>query len=117
MYEKALADKTAAGNQLSVAEIQLWRADLSLEKRRSPVEQGSTIRQVIDVFHQRTKRQLSDQRQKLGFWVEGEYSFEEFVDRWATQHGIFDFPYIEAFAPAEPRDSTARTCINAATSF
>jgi tetratricopeptide (TPR) repeat protein len=56
MYEQTLALRTSAGDKLSIAETQLGLADLSLEEARSPVEQETAMRQVIEVFQKAKAR-------------------------------------------------------------
>ncbi|HXZ41342.1 MAG TPA: tetratricopeptide repeat protein [Terriglobales bacterium] len=56
MYEQSLSIRTAAGDKLTIAETQLGLAELSLEESRSPAEQETAVRQVIDVFQQQKSR-------------------------------------------------------------
>jgi eukaryotic-like serine/threonine-protein kinase len=56
MYEQSLAIRTAAGDKLTIAETQLDIAELSLEEARSPAEQESAIRTIIDIFQQQKAR-------------------------------------------------------------
>jgi tetratricopeptide (TPR) repeat protein len=56
MYEQTLALRTSAGDRLSIAETQLGLADLSLQEARSPVEQETAMRQVIEVFQKEKAR-------------------------------------------------------------
>jgi tetratricopeptide (TPR) repeat protein len=56
MYEQSLAIRTASGDKLTIAETQLDIAELSLEESRSPAEQGSAIRKVINIFQQQKAR-------------------------------------------------------------
>jgi hypothetical protein len=56
MYEQALAIRTSAHEEFTIAETQLGIADLSLEEARSPVEQEAAMRQVIEVFQKRKAR-------------------------------------------------------------
>ena len=55
-YEQALAIRTSASDELTIAETRLALADLSLEEGHSPVEQESAIRQVLDVFQKQKTR-------------------------------------------------------------
>jgi hypothetical protein len=48
--------RNAGGDKLTLAETQLGMAELSLEEARSPAEQGSAIRKVIDIFQQQKAR-------------------------------------------------------------
>jgi len=50
MYEQALAIVTSAGEQLSIAEIRLPLVEISLDEGRSPIEQETVARQILDVF-------------------------------------------------------------------
>ncbi len=50
MYEQALALRTSASEKVAIAETQLGLADLSLEEARSPAEQETAARQVLDIF-------------------------------------------------------------------
>ncbi len=50
MFEQALAIRSSAGEQLTIAETQLDLADLSLEEAHSPTEQEASMRQAIEVF-------------------------------------------------------------------
>jgi hypothetical protein len=56
MYEQALTIRTNAGYKLSIAEVQLGLADLSLEEAHSPVEEEAAIRQVLEVFQKQKAR-------------------------------------------------------------
>jgi tetratricopeptide (TPR) repeat protein len=56
MYEQALAIRTTAGDQLSIAETQLGLAHLSLEEARSPLDQEAILRQVLEVFQKQKAR-------------------------------------------------------------
>jgi DNA-binding winged helix-turn-helix (wHTH) protein/tetratricopeptide (TPR) repeat protein/TolB-like protein len=53
MYEQALAIRTSARDEFTIAETQVGIADLSLEEAHSPVEQEAAMRQVIEVFQKR----------------------------------------------------------------
>jgi eukaryotic-like serine/threonine-protein kinase len=55
-YEQALAIRTSAGDDLTIAETRLGLADLSLEEAHAPVEQEGAMRQVIEVFEQQKAR-------------------------------------------------------------
>ncbi len=63
IYEQALAITTAAGDKLTIAEIQLALADLSLEEARPPVEQESAVRQALDIFQKQKSRD-----DEIGAW-------------------------------------------------
>ena len=56
MYDQSLAIRTSGGDKLTIAETQLGLAELSLEESRSPAEQETAVRQVIDVFQQQKSR-------------------------------------------------------------
>ncbi len=53
MYEQALAIRTSAHDEFTIAETQVGIADLSLEEAHSPVEQEAAMRQVIEIFQKR----------------------------------------------------------------
>jgi eukaryotic-like serine/threonine-protein kinase len=57
MFEQALAIVTPAGEQLSIAEGRLPLAEISLDEGRSPVQQETAIRQILEVFQ---KQQAHD---------------------------------------------------------
>ena len=56
MYEQALAIRSSASENLTVAETQLGLADLSLEEAHSPVEQEAAMRQALEVFQKQKAR-------------------------------------------------------------
>jgi tetratricopeptide (TPR) repeat protein len=56
MYEQALAIRTSARDEFTIAETQVGLADLSLEEAHSPVEQEAAMRLVIAVFQKRNAR-------------------------------------------------------------
>jgi cytochrome c-type biogenesis protein CcmH/NrfG len=56
MFEQALAIRSSAGDQLTIAETQLRLADLSLEEAHSPREQEASMRQVLEVFQKQKAR-------------------------------------------------------------
>jgi DNA-binding winged helix-turn-helix (wHTH) protein/Tfp pilus assembly protein PilF/TolB-like protein len=56
MYEEALAIRTSARDEFTIAETQVGLADLSLEEAHSPVEQEAAMRLVIAVFQKRNAR-------------------------------------------------------------
>jgi tetratricopeptide (TPR) repeat protein len=57
MFEQALAIVTPAAEQLSIAEGRLPLAEISLDEARSPVEQETAARQILEVFQ---KQQAHD---------------------------------------------------------
>ena len=50
MYDQALAMRIPRGDKIPIAEAQLALADLSLEEGRSPAEQETAVRQILEVF-------------------------------------------------------------------
>jgi eukaryotic-like serine/threonine-protein kinase len=56
MYEQALAIRTSARDEFTIAETQVGLADLSLEEAHFPVEQEAAMRLVIAVFQKRNAR-------------------------------------------------------------
>jgi eukaryotic-like serine/threonine-protein kinase len=56
MLDQSLAIRSSAGEKITIAETQLELAELSLEEGRSPADQETAARQILDVFQKQQAR-------------------------------------------------------------